>query len=115
MGSFTLPSKLYNIIKYMVLIFLPSFTTLYVLLATQWNWGNITEVSVSLTGVTAFLGSLVGISSRNFNASDERFYGEIHVQKTEEGAIIDHQVFNDDPNGGTLADRKEITLKVVQT
>ena len=115
MNSFTLPAKLYNFIKYLVLIVLPSFTTLYVLLATAWSWDDITKVSATLTGVTAFLGSLVGLSAKNFNNSDEKYYGEIHVQKTEEGAIIDHQVFNDDPNGGTLADKKEITLRVVQT
>jgi hypothetical protein len=111
--DFTLPSKIYNLIKYLVLIVLPSFTTLYVLLATLWEWDNIAKISASLTGFTAFLGSLVGISSRNFNNSDDRFFGEIHVAGTEEGAQISHQVFNEDPSGMTIADKKEVTFKVV--
>lgn len=115
MTDFTLPAKLYNFIKYMVMIVLPSFTVLYVLLATQWGWDHITQISTSITGVTAFLGSLVGLSARNYNNSDDRFFGELHVSKTEEGAVLDHQVFNEDPNGGTLADKKEVTFKVVQS
>lgn len=111
--NFTFPSKIYNVIKYLVLIFLPSFTAFYILLATQWGWGHITEISVSLTGFTAFLGSLVGIAARNFNNSDQRFFGEIHVAGTDEGAQISHQVFNEDPSGQTIADKKEVTFKVV--
>lgn len=114
MTNFTFPAKIYNLIKYMVLIFLPSFTTFYVLLATQWNWDNVTQVSVSLTGGTAFLGALVGISARNYNNSDQRFFGEIHTQRTDEGAMISHQVFNEDPNGQTLVDKKEVIFKVVE-
>ena len=65
--------------------------------------------------VTAFLGSLVGISSRNYNNSEERFFGEIHVSGDDEGAQISHQVFNEDPNGKTIADKKEVTFKVVHS
>lgn len=111
--DFTFPSKIYNIIKYLVLIVLPSFTSFYILLATQWDWDHVTQISVSLTGFTAFLGSLVGISSRNHNNSDDRFFGEIHVAGTDEGAQISHQVFNEDPSGQTIADKKEVTFKVV--
>lgn len=111
--DFTFPSKIYNIIKYLVLIFLPSFTSFYILLATQWGWDHVTKISVSLTGFTAFLGSLVGIAARNFNNSDDRFFGEIHVAGTDEGAQISHQVFNEDPTGQTIADKKEVTFKVV--
>lgn len=113
MNTFTMPSKVYNFIKYLVLIVLPSFTTLYVVLASVWNWDDITKVSASLTGVTAFLGSLVGISSKNFNNSDEKYYGAIEVEATEEGSIIHGQVFNEDPTGGTLNDKNEIVMKVI--
>ena len=113
MTGFTLPTKIYNFIKYLVLIFMPSLTTLYVLLATQWGWDNITKISTSLTAVTAFLGGLVGIASKNYNNSDERFFGEIHVTGDDEGAQIDHQVFNEDPSGKTIADKKEVTFKVI--
>lgn len=113
MNSFTFPAKLYNFIKYLVLIVLPSFSTLYVVLATVWNWDDVAKVSATLTGVTAFLGSLVGLSAKNYNASDEKYFGEIHVSGTDEGAVISHQVFNEDPTGQTIADKKEVTFKIV--
>lgn len=113
MNTFTMPSKVYNFVKYLVLIVLPAVSTLWVIVANAWNWDYMTNVSVTLTAVTAFLGSLVGISSKNFNNSDEKYYGVIEVEATEEGSIIHGQVFNEDPTGGTLNDKNEIVMKVI--
>ena len=56
MTGFTFPPKVYNFIKYLVLIVLPAVSTLWVILANAWNWDYMTNVSVTLTAVTAFLG-----------------------------------------------------------
>jgi hypothetical protein len=97
MNSFTLPAKVYNFIKYLVLIVMPALTTLYVVVATQWNWDNITNVSVTMTAVTAFLGTIVGISAKNYNNSDERFDGDIVVTRTEAGNTQFSMELNKDP------------------
>lgn len=114
MTEFTLSPKVYNFLKYLVMIVLPALTTLWVVLANAWNWDYMTNVSVTMTAVTAFLGSLIGISSKNYNNSDAKYFGEIEVSSTDEGAVIQRQVFNEDPNGGTLADKKEVCFKIVQ-
>ena len=110
MNTFTLPAKLYNFIKYLVLIALPAITTLWVILANAWNLDYMTNVSVTLTAVTAFLGSLVGISSKNFN-TNEKFVGETYLKPTDDGWKRVFNVTADeiDPN------RKEISFKVVDS
>ncbi len=108
MTEFSFPPKVYNFIKYLVLIVLPAFTTLYVLVATQWEWDNITKISTTLTGITAFLGTLVGLSARNFN-TNEKYVGETYLAPTEDGWKRVFNVTADeiDPN------RKDISFKVV--
>jgi hypothetical protein len=114
MTDFTLPAKVYNFIKYLVLIIMPGISTLYMAVANAWNWDHITNVSLTLAAITTFMGGLVGLSARNYNHSDAKYFGEIHTERTDEGAVITHQVFNEDPNGGVIADKKEVIFKVVQ-
>jgi hypothetical protein len=110
MTGFTLPANVYNFIKYLVLIVLPALTTLYVVVATQWEWDNITNISVTMTAITAFLGTIVGISARNFNNS-ERYVGETYLEPTDAGWKRVFNVTADeiDPT------RKEISFKVVDS
>lgn len=110
-----LPAKVYNVIKYLVMIVLPSLTTLWLALANAWNLDHMTNIAVTMTAITAFLGSLVGVSSRNYNNSEDKYFGELEVSQTDEGAVINRQVFNEDPRGCTLADKKEVMFKVVRT
>lgn len=110
MNDFTLPAKLYNFIKYLVLIVLPALTTLWVVLANVWNWDYMTNVSATMTAVTAFLGTIVGISAKNFN-TNEKFVGETYLKPTDQGWKRVFNVTADeiDPN------RKEISFKVVDS
>lgn len=110
MNTFTLPAKVYDFIKYLVLIVLPAVTTLYVILANAWNWDYMTNVSVTLTAITAFLGSLVGISSKNFN-NNEKFVGTTWLKPTDNGWKRVFNVTSDEID----PDRKEISFKVVDS
>lgn len=110
MNSFTLPAKVYNFIKYMVMIVIPAASTLYATLGTINSWDNVTNVTVTLAAVATFLGTLVGLSSRNFNAN-EKFVGETYLKPTDQGWKRVFNVTADeiDPN------RKEISFKVVDS
>lgn len=64
-----LPDKVYNVLKWVVMIVLPAAATLYVLLANTWGFPYADEISATITGVTTFLGAILGISSRSYKKS----------------------------------------------
>lgn len=111
MTNFTLPAKLHDFIKWMVLVVLPGLSTLYIGLATAWNWDNITAIAATISAVTAFLGGLVGISSHNYRNSDERFIGETYLAPTDEGwkRIFNVTADEIDPK------KKELSFKAVDS
>lgn len=110
MNTFTLPAKLYDFIKFLVLIVMPALTTLWLALANAWNLDYMTNIAVTLTAITAFLGSLVGVSSRNFN-NNEKFVGETWLAPTDDGWKRIFNVTSDEID----PDRKEISFKVVDS
>ena len=62
-----LPDKLYRILKWTSIIFLPAVNTLIFSLSSifQWSWGEMT-VGV-ITAVDTFLGALIGVSTLDYN------------------------------------------------
>ena len=107
--NFTLPSKWYNAIKFLVTVVIPASITFIAVLGPIWEWDNITKITATLAAIAALLGTLIGISSRNYNNDESRFVGETWLAPTEEGwkRVFDVQAEEIDP------DRNELTFKVV--
>lgn len=64
-------NKTYDKVKYVVLVFLPSLITLIGGLGILFNYEN-TDILVTALGLfTTFLGSIVKISSVNYNNKEE--------------------------------------------
>lgn len=112
-SGFVLSGPLYEKMKWFVLIVMPALTTLFWTLSGIFGWPHTDEIMGAAAAVTTFLGVVLGISTNTYKKSDTRYFGEIHVTGTDEGATISHQVFNEDPTGMTIADKKEVTFKVV--
>lgn len=64
-----LSNKVYDTIKWLVLIFLPAFTTFVATIGQAFNWTFLPEVLTIITAFTAFLGTLVGVSSANYKGA----------------------------------------------
>lgn len=62
-----LNSKVYDILKWVVMIVLPALSALYVGLGSIWGWPYIEQVAGSISCVTVFLGALLGISTASYN------------------------------------------------
>ena len=60
-------NKFYDILKWIVIVVLPACATLYVLLANTWGFPYADEISATITGVTTFLGVILGVSSVKYN------------------------------------------------
>ena len=59
--------KLYDVLKWVVMIVLPALSTAYVGLAAVWGWPLADEVAKSCSVVCVLLGALLGISTAEYN------------------------------------------------
>lgn len=64
-------NKLYDILKYIDLIFLPALITFYGLVGKTLNIPYTQEVVIIATGFEAFLGACLGISSYKYHKEVE--------------------------------------------
>ena len=67
-------SKVYDVLKWIVLVVLPALTTLWLTLAKIWGFPYAEAIGATMTAITAFLGALLGVSAvlyKKINAKDE--------------------------------------------
>lgn len=62
-----LNDKIYDTLKWVVMIVLPAIATLYAALAPVWGWLRPDDVVLTLNAVTAFAGAVLGISTAQYN------------------------------------------------
>jgi len=60
-------NKVYDILKWVALVFLPAIGTLYFALAGIWGLPYGEQIVGTITAVDVFLGLCLGISSHNYN------------------------------------------------
>jgi hypothetical protein len=65
--SLGLGNKVYDVLKFIALIGLPSLTTLYFVLGDIWNLPDVQQVIGSLTAIDTFLGAILGLSSKSYS------------------------------------------------
>ena len=56
-------NRTYDVLKWLVLVFLPALTTFVGVLGAALGWPNTDTVLTIMVAVTTFLGSLLGISN----------------------------------------------------
>ena len=67
-----IPNGFYDVMKWILIIVVPAFITLFTLLSTTWGWTIPTEAIVAtITGVATFLGVILGISTHYYNKGDQ--------------------------------------------
>ena len=59
--------RVYDCLKWIVMIVLPALSTAYVGLAAVWGWPLADEVAKSCSVVCVLLGALLGISTAEYN------------------------------------------------
>ena len=62
-----IPSPVYDVLKWIVMIVLPALSTAYVGLAAIWQWPMADEVAKTCSVVCVLLGALLGISTGEYN------------------------------------------------
>lgn len=64
-------NKVYDALKYIAQIVLPSLGTLYFALAKIWQFPYGAEIVGTITAVDTFLGALLKLSSNKYNAAQQ--------------------------------------------
>lgn len=60
-------NKVYDVLKWIVMILLPATAVFYELLAGTWGLPYADQICTTLTGFAAFLGSILMISTAKYN------------------------------------------------
>lgn len=66
-----LNNRVYDVLKWCVLVLIPAATSLYVGLSMVWQWPFAEEIAKTSSLVCAFLGALLGISTHYYNKERE--------------------------------------------
>lgn len=64
-----LPNKVYDVLKWVVMVCIPAFTTAYVGLDSVFGWGYADVVAKVSAIVCTLIGALIGISTAQYNKS----------------------------------------------
>lgn len=100
--------RAYDVLKFIAQYVLPGLATLILTLGEIWGLSSATEIAASITAVDFFLGTVLGISHRQYQNSDERFDGKVDVFQTEQDSMGVRM--NVDPDD--FLHKKEVVLKV---
>ena len=65
-----LSNRVYDILKWCVMIAIPALTTAYVGLSGIWGWPYAEEVAKTSAVVCVLLGALLGISTAQYNKQE---------------------------------------------
>lgn len=64
-------NKVYDVLKWIVIIVLPALATLYAALSGIWGFPYAEQVPATITAVDTFLGVVLMISSAQYKKKDE--------------------------------------------
>lgn len=71
-----LTNKAYDVLKWIALILLPALGALYFALAKIWQLPYSEEIVGTITAIDAFLGALLGISTKNYQGEGSLLVNE---------------------------------------
>ena len=104
-------NKTYDVLKWIAQYLLPASGTLYFALAGIWGLGYGEQVIGTITAVDIFLGVILGISSRSYDATATATDGVFFVDNTSSpGKQLTQFVFADDITA--LSEKEVLTIRV---
>jgi hypothetical protein len=103
-----LSEKWYYRFKWFIIIVLPAFSSAYFALANVLGLPASEQVVGTCAIIATFLGTVLGVSDKNYNASDARFDGDMFMIEGEDGSTFRLNL-KADPE--VLATKDSITFK----
>ena len=75
-------NKIFDLLKWCVLVLIPACTTACVGLSAIWNWPYPDEIAKTSAVICALLGALLGISNLQYKLNSN---GQIEVEENDDG------------------------------
>ena len=91
-NDYLLSNRFYDHLKNFALVILPAFGTLYFGLAGIWGLPAAEQVVGSIVVISTFLGVLIKLGDHSYNASEDRFDGDINIVDKKDGELYDMQL-----------------------
>ena len=66
-----LSNRVYDVLKWIALIFLPALAVLYGAVGQVWGWYEPDKVVYTITAIDTFLGALIGVSTVNYRKDEQ--------------------------------------------
>lgn len=108
-SNLTLNNKTYDRLKHLTQVGLPATGALYFGLAQIWGLPASEEVSGTILCVTTFLGTILGISSKNY---EEPTAGDIVVEEREDGSKVASMDLHEQDAATLLRNNDRLVFKV---
>ena len=71
-----IPDKVYDVLKWIVMVVIPALTTAYVGLSAVWGWPYAEPIAKTSAIVCTLLGAILGISTITYNNEKNSFEGD---------------------------------------
>jgi hypothetical protein len=107
-----LTNQVYDQLKHLTQISLPSFGTLYFALAQLWDLPDAEQVVGTIIAIDAFLGVFLGYSSRSYERSDAKYDGVLQIVETEDSKLFSLEL---NEEAESLEDLSRVLFKVNKT
>lgn len=67
-----LPEKVYEVLKWILMIVVPAAITLLTALTKAWNWDiPLDAITITITAIATFIGVCIGISTHNYYKAED--------------------------------------------
>lgn len=105
-----LNNKIYDVLKWVTMIFLPAFSAAYFALGGIWGFPYVEQIVGTIAVVITFLGAMLKISTSSYNNSDQKFDGVMHVDTSDpEKDLFSFELYQS-PEG--FPEKDQLTFKV---
>lgn len=105
-----LSDRWYTILEWVARVLLPAVATFYAAVGALWGWDNVTQVVGSIVAFDTFLGLFLGLAQRSYDASSQKFDGNMIVMNSADGGKTFSLELDKNPD--ELASMDKITFKV---
>lgn len=72
-------NRVYDVLKWICLIFLPAVAVLYSAIDGVFGWGYTATVTTIISAIEAFIGSMIGISTKSYRKKNDEFCSEDNI------------------------------------
>lgn len=103
-----LSDRLYNRLRLVATLLLPSLITLYLTLGQIWSFPKMELIAPTLGAINVFVGALVAFARTLYNASGAQYDGSLEVVDGEDGSTLHLRSVD----AFALNTKNEITFKI---